>query len=134
MRKLKESTREIRKMMESRQPSPPLEFSEARQTGRQIASARREAVDALEKAVLARAEAEAEYHHQRALAMVEMKKDQVAVTEAQERVKGEVADHLLAREKAANDVLILQEKLASIDGERATFHRLMEWSMKLGLD
>lgn len=113
----------------------PLEFDEARAAARDVAKARRDVVKQLEEAVGEFAAAEADYHKAKATAMVMLTAGGgVGVTEAQERVKGEVRDELLAREDAKNKVMILQEKLESIDGERASLHRLIEWSQRLGMN
>src|SRR3954469_15695238 len=129
------ATEEIRKQAQAHQsPSPaperlePLQLPEARQNAQNLARARRKSVEELERAAQVRAQSEVEYHEAKAKAMARLRSEGCAITEAQELLKGEVSSALMQREMAVNAVMILQEKLASIDAERATLHRLMEWS------
>jgi len=114
-------------------PTEPYDYADAKAAGHKIAQARRIAVRELEEATLAAAEAEWKYHAVKTEKIAELRANEVGITEIQERIKGEndVNALLYEREKAKYLVLIAQEKLHSIDGERATFHRLVEWSMQV---
>lgn len=110
-------------------PKEPLSYEQASQWVNLLARERAQLVDKLRLAVETAAQTEASYHEAKAKAMVRLRAEKVGVTEAQERVKGEVVVALENRELANHKVTIFRERLATVDAQRASLHRMIEWSM-----
>jgi hypothetical protein len=107
----------------------PLDHTEARAALRECANNRHQARDWLQRATQQRAEKEKAYRKLRAQKWVgapegtaKMREDWVNDQSAQARYERDVAVGVI---RAA------EERLDEIDGERASLHRLIDWSMKI---
>lgn len=108
----------------------PLQVDEARRACQVIAERRRAARKALGDAMDDLAEKERLYRRRRAVCYVE----NVGAPSAGMRdsiVDDEAADQRYDRDLAKGLVEMQQELLKEIDAERASLHRLVDWSMKL---
>jgi hypothetical protein len=90
---------------------------------------RRSARAQLETAIEAHAEAEREYRRGRARAYVTV--EAKTAGERDSKVDDMAADLRYVRDVKKGLVDAAKEKLAEVDGERASFHRLLEWSMRV---
>lgn len=111
----------------------PLDYAQAQEGGRKIAQARRARTDDLREAIIKAAESEIAYQKALSRRMIELRDAGVAATVCKDQAKGEdaIADLGRARAIDAGMVLVQQSRIQEVEGERATFHRLVEWSMKL---
>jgi hypothetical protein len=107
----------------------PLDLDDARQAARVLAENRKVARQEFEAAVIRAAEAKREYRKGLAIAFVSAEGDTAAMREAD--AKQRAADLEKTRDVMEGMVKVAQEKLAEIDGERASFHRLLEWSSRI---
>lgn len=107
----------------------PLDMEDARGAARAFGEMRRSARAMLETAVEAHAEAEREYRRGRARAYVTV--EAKTAGERDSKVDDMAADLRYVRDVKKGLVDAAKEKLAEVDGERASFHRLLEWSMRL---
>jgi hypothetical protein len=108
----------------------PLQIDEARKACQVIAQQRHGAREALERAVTVLAEKERLYRRARAVAYVE----NTGAPSAGMRdalVDDATADARYARDVARGVVDAQVERLKEIDGQRASLHRLVDWSMRL---
>lgn len=110
----------------------PLDIDDARQAARAMGTARREARKDYEKRIKEAADKKREYRKAKALAYVTADGPDAHARKAD--VEKRAADAEFAMELAEGMVKVAAEKLEEIDGERASLHRLMEWSMRLGID
>lgn len=94
-----------------------------------IARRRREARAELEAAHHALAQAEGEYRVARAEAFDTVDAPTAAHREA--KVDAAVAPYRAARDIAKGRIDTAREAINEIDGERASLHRLIEWSLRL---
>lgn len=109
----------------------PLDHTEARTALRSVAEARRQARDWLQRALQDRADKERAYRQARATAWLtapegtaKAREDWVNDHTAQQRYERDVAEGII---KAA------YERLQEVDAERASLHRLCDWSIKLAV-
>lgn len=106
-----------------------LDYESGRAAGKELNRRRVEARNELQAAVDERIDAETNYRKDRAA-----KRPQVTGTNDGSR-KDELdkltVDTWAARERAQLKVDIWKERLEEIDGQRATLHRLIEWSAQL---
>jgi hypothetical protein len=108
----------------------PLQVDEARRATRIIAVRRRAAREALREAEEGLAEAERLYRKARAVAYV-VNKGAPSAGMRDAMVDDETADARYERDVARGLVNAQSELLKELDGERASLHRLIDWSMKL---
>lgn len=107
-----------------------LQVDEARHAVRIIAERRRAAREALSKAEDALAEKQRLYRRAKAEAYI--RRAEVKPADAQKvAVEADVADVEYDRDIARGLVKVQEELLRQIDGERASLHRLIDWSAKL---
>lgn len=107
-----------------------LQVDEARSACHIIAQRRRGAREALERAETTLADRERDYRRARAVAYVE----NTSAPSAGMRdalVDDQTADARYARDVSRGLVNASEELLKEIDGERASLHRLIDWSAKL---
>lgn len=113
----------------------PIELGEFRQLAHKLAVARRKALATYVKQAEATAIAEGSYQETRAKAFMRLKNmDGGNATSAGEMVKGE-SDVVLAQIERDKEAAILKgrlEEIAGIDAERASLHKLADWSMRAG--
>ncbi|MGH2955105.1 MAG: hypothetical protein ACRDK9_14020 [Solirubrobacterales bacterium] len=130
-------------MTERRTPQPfglglrfsldqPLSYEEAREAARVFAEQRQEARQMLESAYAELAQAEHDYRleRRRTRATAQGKTGK----ERDEHVDAETAGHRLERDRANFKVKLIGERLAEIDGTRASLHQLIAWSAKVDPD
>ena len=106
---------------------PPLSYNEARVKAHQIAAARRQAREDLDVALAKKAEAHREYRKSKAVAWAKVERSGTA-EERKALIEAAVAEAEFAFNMADAEVRIVYERLAEIDGERASFHRLVSWA------
>lgn len=121
-------------MSHTRVPQPmtltePIDFEDAREALKALASKRKAYRKELEKATSRLVEAERDYRKGRATARVQC--ESTTAADRKEEIDGNTADLRHARDGAEWGVKIVQEKLEEIDAQRASVHRLVDWSMKL---
>ena len=106
----------------------PLDMDEARTALKAIARARRQAREWFQQATLNAAEKERAYRKARAREW-----PQVAGTaeEKKDAVNDRTADLRYERDVAVGVVKAALERLEEVDAERASLHKLVEWSMKV---
>lgn len=108
----------------------PLQIDEARRACQEIARQRQSARENFERANATLAEKERDYRKARALRYVE----NTGAPSAGMRdslVDSETADERYERDVARGVVEAAQERLKEIDGQRASLHRLIDWSAAL---
>ena len=112
----------------------PIDLPEFRQGIHKIAKARRQALKNYVEQAEVLAEAAGDYERRKAIAFMRLKNSGSTVTEADATVRGqeEVVMAAIARDKEAALLKGRAEEIAGIDAERASLHRLAEWSMKAG--
>lgn len=106
-----------------------LDYESGRTAASELNRRRITARQELQTAIGERIEAETAYRRARATKRLE-----VTATDGpgrKEQVDAWTAGEWQLREKAQMKVDILKEKLEEIDGQRASLHRLIEWSMQL---
>ncbi len=106
----------------------PLDMTEARAALRAVANSRREAREWFQRASQNAAEKERTYRKQRAVAWATV--DGTA-KEKEDAVNDKTADLRFERDVAVSLVKATLERLEEVDAERASLHRLVEWSMKV---
>lgn len=121
----------------------PLDMEDARKASRAFAEMRRSARRDLENALaeqdkLDEDAAEKKKAHRKARARAYLTVEGRNAGERDAKVDNEVAEYEYDREvaerlaKAQRErIALAKEKLEEIDGERASFHRLVEWSMRV---
>jgi hypothetical protein len=121
----------------------PLDMEDARRAARAFGEMRRWARRQLEDTIAdldkkhdALADAERAYRKARAEAYVQVdaktageRDAKVDADSAQKRYDRDLAEGLVKAQKER--IKLAEERLAEIDGERASFHRLVEWSMRV---
>lgn len=92
---------------------------------------RREAVDAYEKQAGVSAQAEATYQRIKATTFVAIREGATA-TEAENTVKGQTNVRVaqIERDTEAEKLKVCMERIKGIDAERASLHKMADWSMK----
>jgi chromosome segregation ATPase len=120
-------------MPHSRVPQPfsldePIDFEDARQALKEIGRRRVSARQDLEKATGELVDAERDYRKERARKIGDATGTAV---EKKEWLDGQTADLRHRRDGLEWTVKIIQERLADLDGQRASLHRLVEWSAAL---
>lgn len=115
--------------------STTLSYQEARTAGVKLSRARRQTEDSLREAINTAAQKNAVYRQAKAEAIVTAKAEHPA-TVAVEIAQGSktVRDADIERRVADGMVDVFKERLRLHDQDRATLHRLMEWSMKVAPD
>lgn len=113
----------------------PLDYADAREGLRDLARRRRAARAQRERAHADLAEAEREYRKAKAQAYVVVKASEtegqkLTAGERDTRVEEATADLHFARNIAQGMLKSAEELLDEVDAERASLHRLMDWSMK----
>lgn len=118
-------------MSDTAEHKPPLDYSDFREAGHTLAEARKRQVQAIINQVKIAARAEGAYQAKKTAAFVRIRGNTTA-TEAENTVKGqeEVREAMEKRDIERELIRVGYEELRSIDAERATLHRLAEWSMK----
>jgi hypothetical protein len=107
----------------------PLSIDDARDSLRAVADLRRHAEAELRAQVERSATAEADYRRALATAFVTVEGGTAAEREA--RPRAAVADLSYQRDLQAGLVKACLERIQGLDGERASIHRLVEYSMQL---
>lgn len=107
----------------------PLDYESFRDGARDLAGRRRDARQQLERAVRDHAEAECEYRKARAQAYVVV--DGATVAEREVQVDERTAELRMRRDISKGMIDVAREHLAEIDAERASLHRLADWSAKV---
>lgn len=107
--------------------SDPIDYEDGRAALKEINLRRSTARDDLEEATEKLIDAERDYRKGRAEKIV---KAEGTALEKKEWLDGETADLRHRRDGAEWAVKIIQERLAELDAQRASLHRLIEWSMK----
>lgn len=108
----------------------PLDFHDAQQRLRQIAQQLRDAEAFHREWVENHADAESAYRKALAQAYTRHRADGKGAGEAEVLSKGDCADLSRARDIAAGMVRAALESLENRRGDRASLHRLVEWSAK----
>lgn len=121
-------------MSHARVPQPmtltePLDFEDAREAMKALAEQRKKTRGEFEQATGRLVDAEREYRKGRALARVKCEGSTAA--DRKDEIDAATADLRHVRDGAEWAVKICQEKLQEIDAQRASVHRLVEWSMRL---
>ena len=121
-------------MTHDRVPQPmtltePIDYEDARQALKALAQQRKTYRQELEEATSRLVDSEREYRRGRATARV--KCEATTAADRKEEIDGATADLRHVRDGAEWGVKIVQEKLEEIDAQRASVHRLVDWSMKL---
>lgn len=107
----------------------PLDYEDGREALKEINRRRQQTRLELETATGERIDAETLYRKARATKRLE-----VTASDGpgrKEQVDAWTTDEWAVRERAQQKVDILKEKLEEIDGQRASLHRLVEWSAQL---
>lgn len=107
---------------------PPLTYDDARTAARTLAKRRHEAGDNLVEAIKDAAEKKRLHRIARALAYVKTTDGTADLRKT--RVEELASQAEYDRELAEGMVRACSERLAEVDGERASLHKLIEWSMK----
>lgn len=105
----------------------PLDFTDAREALREVEEQRRQARDWKQRAMQTEVEAERAYRKLRAEAWTKSPEGTAKLRE--DWVNDFTADARFDRDIAARIVKAADERLAEIDAERASLHRLIEASM-----
>jgi hypothetical protein len=105
-----------------------LDYEDGRLAARRLNERRADALKDLERATETLVDAEREYREDRSRRIVEATGTSI---EKKEFVDGKTAVSRAKRDGAEWAVKLVQEKLAELDGQRASLHRLIEWSMRL---
>lgn len=120
-------------MTHVRAPQPfilddPLDYESGRLAAKTLNERRAAARSDLESATDRLCDAERDYRKERARRIGEASG---TVDEKKVWLDSETADLRHARDGAEWAVKIIQERLAELDAQRASLHRLLEWSMRL---
>lgn len=107
----------------------PLEMDDARDALRECASARRQAREWKQNCMQEEAEKERLYRRARALAWLEAPEGTAKFRE--DWIADRTADVRFERDIAARLVKAADERLAEVDADRSSVHRLVDWSMKV---
>jgi hypothetical protein len=107
----------------------PLDQDDARQALHEIAAQRRQAREWYQRALESRADKERDYRKARAAAWAQHTDG--TAKEREDRVNDVTADARYDRDVADGIVRAALERLAEVDGERASLHRLCDWSMRM---
>lgn len=107
--------------------SDPIDYEDGRAALKEINLRRSAAREDLEKATGMLVDAERDYRKLRA---EKIGQAEGTAVEKKEWLDGETADARHKRDGAEWAVKIVQERLAELDAQRASLHRLIEWSMK----
>ena len=107
----------------------PLDYESFRDGAKDLAKRRREARVLLEESVRRHADAEHDYRKARALAYVAI--DGQTVAEREIKLDAQTAEHRQIRDVAKGMIDVAKELLEEIDAERASLHRLADWSVRI---
>jgi hypothetical protein len=116
--------------VDARALAAPLALEDARGAMHQLARRRREAAAALHQALVTVAERERAYRRQRAVAAVE-NADAPNASIRDALTDEAAADARYQRDLALAAVRAHEESLRQVDAERASLHKLVEWSIAL---
>jgi hypothetical protein len=108
----------------------PLDYDDARAALRECATARRQAREWKQQAMHEAAVAEHNYRKARAEAWARCSSDKIA-KEKEDWVNAETVTARQTRDLAVSLVKAADERLAEIDADRSSVHRLVDWSMKV---
>lgn len=108
----------------------PLDYDDAREALKECASARRQAREWKQRAMHEAAVTEHNYRKARAEAWACCSSDKIA-KEKEDWVNAETVEARQARDLALSLVKAADERLAEVDADRASVHRLVDWSMKV---
>lgn len=113
----------------------PLEFEDARQALRASAERIRAAEDEIETQITRAAEADAEYHRALARKVISLRTDEespMRATEAELCARGseEVSQYAQARDIERDRVKLCFAILEDRRGDRASLHKVVDWSMR----
>lgn len=109
--------------------SQPLDVADARQALRDCANNRRQAREWFQRASEDAADKEREYRKARARAWLTVVGD--TAKQKEDNVRDMTADLCYERDVALGVVKAAQERLEEVDAERASVHRLVDWSIKI---
>jgi hypoxanthine phosphoribosyltransferase len=109
--------------------SQPLDFDDARTALRAVAEHRRQAREWKQRSMAEEAEKERTYRKLRAEAW--LKAPESTAKEREDWVNSETRDARYERDIASRLVKAADERLSEVDAERASLHRLIDWSMKV---
>lgn len=108
----------------------PLDMEDARDALRECATARRQAREWKQNGMQAAAEAEHNYRKSRAQAWARCPSSMIA-KEKEDWVNAETVEAREQRDIAVSLVKAADERLAEVDADRASVHRLVDWSLKI---
>lgn len=108
----------------------PLDMDDAREAMKVLAVRRREARENLEQAYKKAAETERDYRTALAVAHARNAGEGTAA-QREAQARADVADKSYERDLAAGMVKAAHARLDELDGERASLHRVVEWSLRL---
>lgn len=120
----------------TRRPNPqpyelrePIDFEDGREALSELANRRKNTRLELERETETLIDAERDYRKGRASARVNA--TSTTALDRKDEIDSATADLRHARDGAEWRVKISQEKLEEIDAQRASMHRLVDWSMRL---
>lgn len=113
-------------------PMPPMDLDDFRRGAHRLAEARRASVREYEAQIDTAANAESEYQRRKMTKIARLKAEGRSATEAIETAKGDdwVCEAQVNRDIAVDMKKAKLEAIAGIDAERASLHRVAEWSMQ----
>jgi hypothetical protein len=114
----------------------PYDYADYKRATLAATREKRQVLAELEKAIEEKAEAEGEYRRLKAKAMRDAR-EKYGATMAADMAKGEdplVVEALKRRERAVDMVKVLQERARLCSEDRASLHRLGEWSREADPD
>lgn len=106
-----------------------LEIDDARRGLHLLSEQRRQARSWLQRAIKDRAEKEKTYRQERARCWA--RSPEGTAKEREDKVNAETTQFRFERDVAEGVVLGAKERLEEIDADRASMHRLVDWSMSL---
>jgi len=114
------------------QPNPGIDFAQAQRGYHLNAQARREAREALEKALKLKAQRENDRAKGLSVAFAKHRTDGESVAESEIHAKAAVAQFTLERDMADAEAKAAQARLAELEGERASLRQLIDWVREEG--
>ena len=111
----------------------PLEIDDARRAGHRMSQLRQQAEKDYTAALIDKAETEATYRKALSEAFVRLRDAGVAGGAAEIQAKGDVVQSSKERDIAEGMAKAAEQRLKSLAEDRATLHRLVEWSMRVQL-
>ena len=109
----------------------PLDYEDARQALKAAAQRIRDAEELLEQRFESKALAERDYRRKLSERLVHHRSEGKGAGESEVLAKGDVADLSHARDLADGMVRVAHEILEDRRGDRASLHKICEWSQRL---